>query len=225
MPHAQLTLSVPEETWIHEVSTGNPEATFQVIAVLNGTDTGIALLEILTEKPVPIIAQIQAHDEIVDFDLLWKRRETTMAQIETTSPVLLLPLITAGIPLQTPFEVRDGNATWEITTSSSRLSEFGTRLDEADISFDAEFVQEEASDSSSPLLTDRQREVLLSAVEAGYYDTPRRATLTEVSESLDISKATGSDVLHRAEGAVLKWFVEHYPTPEQSRYPDKSAKG
>lgn len=213
MPHAKLTLSVPEETWIHDVSTENPEATFRVIAVLNGTDTGIALVEILAEQPVPIIAQIQGHDEIVDFDLLWKRHDTSMAQIETTSPLLLFPLLKAGIPLQTPFEVRDGTATWEITTSESRLSEFGTRLEEADISFDAEYIHGEPTDTTSPLLTDRQREVLLSAIEQGYYDTPRRATLTEVSESLEISKATGSDVLHRAEGTVLKWFIEQYHPP------------
>jgi hypothetical protein len=135
-----------------------------------------------------------------------------MVQVETTNPLLLFPILKAGIPLQTPFEVIDGTAAWEITTSSERLSALGNRLDEVDIEFEIEYVRDEPSDPVERLLTDRQREVLLAAAEQGYYDTPRRATLTEVSESLGISKATGSDVLHRAEGKVLKWFIEEHLT-------------
>ena len=47
----------------------------------------------------------------------------------------------------------------------------------------------------------------VAAVEQGYYETPRRATLTDIAESMDISKATASDILHRAEGKVVDWFV------------------
>ncbi|WP_211609245.1 helix-turn-helix domain-containing protein [Halogranum amylolyticum] len=57
------------------------------------------------------------------------------------------------------------------------------------------------------LLTDRQQQVFLAAVEQGYYETPRRATLTDVAESMEISKATASNILHRAEGRIVDWFV------------------
>ena len=212
MPRAKLRISIPDTTWIHDVSVEYPGTTFRVIAVMSGEGSGIALLEIRTPDPVPIIAAIERRDDVTDFDLLWKRDETTTVQVETTDPLLLFPILKAGIPLQTPFEITDGTATWEITTSSERLSGLGEGLDEAGVEFDIDFVHDEPSDPTEGLLTDRQREVLLAAIEQGYYDTPRRTTLTEVSESLDVSKATGSDVLHRVEGKVLKWFVEEYLT-------------
>lgn len=212
MPRAKLRISIPDTTWIHDVSVEYPETTFRVIAVMSGEGSGIALLEIRTPDPVPIIAAIERRDDVTDFDLLWKRDETTTVQVETTDPLLLFPILKAGIPLQTPFEITDGTATWEITTSSERLSGLGEGLDEAGVEFDIDFVHDEPSDPTEGLLTDRQREVLMAAIEQGYYDTPRRTTLTEVSESLDVSKATGSDVLHRVEGKVLKWFVEEYLT-------------
>ena len=212
MPRAKLRISIPDTTWIHDVSVEYPETTFRVIAVMSGEGSGIALLEIRTPDPVPVIAAIERRDDVTDFDLLWKRDETTTVQVETTDPLLLFPILKAGIPLQTPFEITDGTATWEITTSSERLSGLGEGLDEAGVEFDIDFVHDEPSDPTEGLLTDRQREVLLAAIEQGYYDTPRRTTLTEVSESLDVSKATGSDVLHRVEGKVLKWFVEEYLT-------------
>ena len=210
MPRAKIRVSIPDEVWIHGVSVAYPETPFRVIAILSGEESGIALLEIQTSDPVPIITEIERRDNITDFDLLWKQDETTMVQIETTNPLLLFPILKVGIPLQTPFEVTDGTAIWEITTSSGRLSALRSRLDTANISFELEYVHDEPSDPADHLLTDRQRELLLTAAERGYYDTPRRATLTEVSESLGISKATGSDVLHRAEGKILKWVIDEH---------------
>lgn len=208
MPRAKLNITIPEGTWIHDVSVEHPETVFRIIAVLSGSKHGMAVLEIQTQQPIPIITDIERRDDITEFELLWKQDETTMVQIETTNPLLLFPIVNAGVPLQTPFEVGNGVATWEITTSSDRLSALGTQLDEANIEFDVEYIHDEPSDPAGRLLTDRQQEVLVVAAEQGYYDTPRRATLTEVSESLDISKATASDILHRAEGTVLRWFIE-----------------
>ena len=210
MRRAKLRVSIPEGVWIHGVSMEYPEATFRVIAILSGKERGIALLEIQTPDPVPIITDIEWWDDITEFDLLWKQDETTMVQIETTNPRLLFAILKAGVPIQTPFEVTDGIAIWEITTSSERLSMLGTVLDATDIDFEIEYIRNEPSDPADHLLTDRQRELLLTAAEQGYYDTPRRVTLTEVSESLGISKATGSDVLHRAEGKILKWFIQEH---------------
>ena len=52
-------------------------------------------------------------------------------------------------------------------------------------------------------LTDRQREVLDTAVELGYYEVPREATLDEVAADLGVAASTVSDHLRKAESAVL----------------------
>lgn len=210
MPTAKLRVSIPGEAWIHDVSVAHPETVFRVVATLAGDENGIALLDVHTPDPVPVVSDIERREDVTEVDLLWKQDATTMVQIETTNPLLLFPLLKAGIPLQTPFEVRNGTATWELTTSSDRLSALRDRLEEAGITFETEYVHDEPANPADFLLTDRQREVMLTAAEHGYYDTPRRATLTEVSESLGISKATGSDILHRAEGTILKWFIGKY---------------
>ncbi|WP_415381253.1 bacterio-opsin activator domain-containing protein [Halosimplex sp. TS25] len=48
-------------------------------------------------------------------------------------------------------------------------------------------------------LTDRQREVLRAAFEAGYYEWPRETTGQEVAEQLGITSATFSQHVHTAE--------------------------
>lgn len=213
MPNTQLRIDLPQETWIHEVSHTFSETVFRVIAVLSGVDTGIALLELTTPNPLPILTDIDEQRDVSDMELLWKQDDTTVIQVETTNPLLLSPIIQAGVPLQTPFEIINGVSTWELTTSSDRLSALGRQLEQSGIGYDIEYIHDEPSDSAETILTDRQRELVVTATEQGYYDTPRRATLTEVSNSLDISKATGSDILHRAEGKVMKWFIQEYLHP------------
>lgn len=51
--------------------------------------------------------------------------------------------------------------------------------------------------------TDRQYEVLLTAHEMGYFDTPKRADSVDVAAELDISVATFSEHLSVAQGKLL----------------------
>lgn len=57
-------------------------------------------------------------------------------------------------------------------------------------------------------LTDRQREVLKAAYDAGYYEWPRECTGQEVADSLDIASATFSQHIHAAERKLLAVLFE-----------------
>lgn len=51
----------------------------------------------------------------------------------------------------------------------------------------------------------------MAAVEAGYYDTPRTCTLTELADEVGLAKSTCSEILHRAEEIIVKEFIENLP--------------
>jgi len=52
-------------------------------------------------------------------------------------------------------------------------------------------------------LTDRQREVIETAYEAGYYEWPRECTGEDIAAELDITSATFSEHVHAAERKLL----------------------
>lgn len=52
-------------------------------------------------------------------------------------------------------------------------------------------------------LTDRQREVLHTAVEAGYYEVPRRVTYEEIADQLGCSAGAVGQHLRRIEAAIM----------------------
>ena len=56
-------------------------------------------------------------------------------------------------------------------------------------------------------LTDRQQEILATAIRAGYYEDPRRATQEDVAEALGIAPGTVSEHLRRIESRVFAEYV------------------
>ena len=56
-----------------------------------------------------------------------------------------------------------------------------------------------------------QREVLRSAVERGYFETPRAVTLDELAADLDIPRSTASYRLRRATAELANRFVDQQP--------------
>jgi len=56
-------------------------------------------------------------------------------------------------------------------------------------------------------LTERQREALTTAVELGYYETPREATLADLGGALDVDPGTVGKHLRAVESKVFAEFV------------------
>ena len=215
MPLAHLSIDLPEGTWIRDVSTDHPEATVRVLAALPDDDVGFALLQVTAPDVEALVGAMAAHPAMTDLEPLQRAGRRAILQIETTTPLLLLSAQASGVPIEPPVVVRDGVASVEVRASNDRLSELGDQLEAFGHSFTVEAVHEEADPER--LLSPRQRDLLVEAVEAGYYDTPRECSLTELAERVGIAKSTCSETLHRAEGLVLRRFVErHVDTPERA---------
>jgi DNA-binding CsgD family transcriptional regulator len=59
-----------------------------------------------------------------------------------------------------------------------------------------------------PRLSPRRKEVLETAQQMGYYDTPRRTSQRELAERLNIRQATVAEHLQRAERDLIKHWIE-----------------
>lgn len=207
MPLAKIDITIPEALWIADVSAAHPEVTFRIVSTQYDDGTATGLFEIEGDQLVSILAGANDADNVTELELLWKTDQKAIVQIETDNPLLLLPVSRVGVPLQTPFVISDGIASWELFTTHSKLSALTDEFDTLGITYDVSSIKEFQDEQKRSLLTPRQEEVLEVAYEVGYYDTPREATLTQVATSLDISKATGSDLLHRAEGKIIDRFI------------------
>lgn len=205
MPYAKLRITVPEMVWISDVSQQHPDVRFRVLAATANDDAGVAEMELVGPEAQQVCSEIRNYDTVTDVEIFESGPDRHRIEVETTLPVLLSSIQSSGVPLTTPFEVTDGEMILEEQIPQERLSKLGEALDEFGISYAVEEVRQHVK--SEALLTDRQHWLLEEAIERGYYDTPRRTTLTDLAGELDIAASTCSEVLHRAEERVLKRFL------------------
>lgn len=212
MPRADLTVTIPEGTWIGDVTRAYPDATVRILSALTRDSTGVGLVEITAPELADVLGTIERSESITELSVLQRNEDTALVQFETTMPLLLRPVEGSGVPLRMPFTVEEGAAEWEITASQRRLSELSTELAEFGIPFTVDELHQRIEPEQ--LLTDRQLRLVRAAVEHGYYDTPRRCSLTELAETVELAKSTCSETLHRAEGKVMKRFLEGFDGAE-----------
>lgn len=97
---------------------------------------------------------------------------------------------------------------WDVTVRFASRDQFDTfraYLTDHDVPFELRELSEPTTARQSfGNLTPDQRNALVTAVERGYYDIPRAATLREVAADLDISHQTLSEHLRRATRKLVE---------------------
>ncbi|MDG5776883.1 helix-turn-helix domain-containing protein [Haloarculaceae archaeon H-GB2-1] len=214
MPCANLRIDIPEGVWIGDVSREHPETRFRILSAFAGEDAGVGLAEITGPALSKVVTAIDDADAVLECAPLQFDDERALVQFETDLPLLLSPVQDSGAPMKLPFDIVDGEASWEVTASRDRLSRLGTQLDQLGIRFHVDSVQQRVE--MDQLLTERQQSLVRAAVDQGYYDTPRGCSLTDLAAELDIAKSTCSETLHRAEEKIVKSFVEESAEPSAS---------
>jgi hypothetical protein len=112
-----------------------------------------------------------------------------------------------------PIEYRaDGTVRLTAVGPADRLQ---TAVDETPDGMDVEVLEVGEYDArrldAGSELTDRQFEAVAAAVELGYYETTREATVADVGDALDCAPGTAAELLRRAERSVMGRVVSTGP--------------
>ena len=221
MPQARLLVDLPDGPWIADVSREFPDTGFRVLAAVPGESAGFALVRVTARDADAVLSAMEGHDALTAVSVMARGDGVVTARVETDAPLLLLAAKRSGLPIEMPLDIEDGVAEVEVTGEHERVAEMGRRLREVGLEFEVERVRQRVNPAR--LLTDRQRELLLAAVDLGYYDVPRRATLTEVADHVGIAKSTCSETLQRVQRTVIREFVDDLPSRPLEDEPEIAA--
>jgi len=135
----------------------------------------------------------------------------------TDEAKILSPVISAANGVILDME-NDGSA-WILTVwipDRTDLGHLWEYAQENGIDIDLLRVNEYASLGKTDAgLTDSQRDALLVALETGYFEEPRNATLSEVAADLDISQPAASGLLRRGiKRLVISSLLDDGDTPD-----------
>lgn len=207
MLQSQLTISLPDGACLTDASVAHPETTVSVLAGVPVDDDGSILLHLAGPDGDTVdafLAHLTGCPDVVQTNVLERTESEATVEFEPFVQSVLFASEEAGMPIEYPVEIRNGRATVETTGPEERLSRLVALLRSLDLDFEVDYTREVPDVTP---LSERQRELVVTAVERGYYDTPRRCSLTELADEVGISKSACSETLHRAEETIVKRYT------------------
>ena len=205
VPRANLVVRLSDSEWAYGVSTRHPDAEFELLAVEPGEMECFQLVRVTASDPTAATEFMASSPGFRSFSVVQSGEAAAVVRFRAETPLVLFTLHRANIPFEPPFTCRDGRGSIQVTAPDPALSELTGYFEQYGVSFTVESLRQEIDVEST--LTPRQRELILIAVEKGYYDTPRDCTLTELADAAGVAKSTASETLHRAEGAIVRQFA------------------
>ncbi|AFK18475.1 hypothetical protein HFX_0752 [Haloferax mediterranei ATCC 33500] len=188
-----------------DISTAFPDAVFRVLSALPDGDFLFDIVEVTTVDADELVEHLSETPAVRSFEVLHADDERVLLQFVVPTSVTYSALVAAEIIPQQPVSLRDGWYRNGVTASHEQLSAYLRELVAAEVPYEIASVSQ--TFDSNELLTSRQWEFVTEAVERGFYDTPRRCTLDELAEVLDINLSAASRLRHRAESRLAKAYV------------------
>ncbi|MHA1145759.1 MAG: helix-turn-helix domain-containing protein [Candidatus Helarchaeota archaeon] len=193
--YAELEIKIPEKVWLHAISLQFPKTQFEIQTILpTETFIGNALIRISGPKLDGIIEAIQNHPSLVQLDLFSKSEDSYLINVKTRDPYLLVSLIKSEVLLEYPIRVQNGWTSWKVISNREKISTLIDKLNERNVIFKLKQISPYKDKVS---LTKRQMEILDLALKYGYYEIPRKITLTELAKKINMSKSSLSEILRR----------------------------
>lgn len=214
-----------EDDWTAELSTYDVFGEFLASTFRDRRYIGIITLN--TTAPAEVIAIIEDHPTTSSLDVI--ERYDNDVQGRTSITLFLRGQLFEFTPLQTllyegylplrPTELENGRECFDLLLHDrDELGKAVTMLESfGDVTvkrISQEFRREITPSAAEwqellSSIPSRQRELLNLAVDQGYFEIPRKVTLEDLADEMDITKGTASNHLRRAEQQLVKFLIRY----------------
>lgn len=202
---ARFQIQLPDHLWIAEVSQRFPDATFRLLTGVQTATGSTELGEVISDDPAEVSNAISEYPAVLSHQVLDVTENRSLARYETSQSNFFDFVENSSLAPEFPITVQDGWFEFDLTAKQERFDLFQEGLEASPHSF--ELVSKIQFVESPGLLTERQEQVVETALREGYFEIPRESTLAEVAEKLGVDKSSASEVLRRAEANILKWYL------------------
>lgn len=118
--------------------------------------------------------------------------------------------MSVGGYISTPFEIRNDKIKIAFLGDGKKVKNFLEILDNMGLRYKVVSLTDAKFSLDSPLnfLTEKQRVVIVSAFEHGYYETPRRINSKELAKKLNLKSSTLVEHRRKAEQRLLTQIIK-----------------
>lgn len=201
----RVRVVLPADAWMARLTTSHPRVRVEVLDRLE-----ISPRRVLFDVELPSVGDTDWADELRELPDV-----ESVELIDATSKGEVYRVLFGGrtfVPLakrlrvlrRFPFPIQNGVATWVLVGPGARVRGMLDDLRRSRVEFRVDSLRSGLRTGPVSLLTVRQREVLGRAVAEGYFEVPRRVTLTELAARMGIASSTLSVTLAVVERKIVE---------------------
>jgi predicted DNA binding protein len=150
---------------------------------------------------------------LIDAQVLERQKNGSYIIFVRSGPSISSVLSSIGIEngyLFPPLGMGDGKVKFSFLGNEPQIKAFLESIDQIEMHYKILLLSDLNFSPVSPLnqLTEKQRDVLLTAYKMGYYDIPRKITSENIAKKLGVGDATVVEHLRKAEQRLMKQIIE-----------------
>lgn len=203
---ARAELRIKSNDALIELSERNPEVTFEVMGGWPSGGKLRVLIKAFSDDISAVQHSIEEIPLVTDVGIRQIDEGFIIFEISTPMPEPHGAMTDSGIVPTYPLTLHRGWFSGELMAPTEKLTQFRNELDRGDIEYQLDKLTPDRP--SSNLLTTRQRELIETASDEGYYAIPRQCTVSELASQFDVNKSVVSRVLRRAEARIVLDYLE-----------------
>lgn len=186
-----------------------PCSMLEVVAHLSITETGVRQL-MRCDFREGFGPEDLSNSEYMTFEtVLHRDNESPPVVVFNTHPLAVASNAFPDVSVIPPYTFSEDGLSISLRGLPSGISKFLTMAQEIMPPPNIKVLNEEdVVVGPRDLLGERQLEVVQAAVQWGYYDEPRRVSLRQMAERLNIARSTIGGHLQTAEATLMRWVIE-----------------
>jgi predicted DNA binding protein len=163
----------------------------------------VAICRVELNNPNRNLKDLAGRTGITEIKSIYRESNKVHVALVTFRPMgwIAEAFLFPGIYPIGPLEIRDEKVKTSFVGKSGQISKFLEKMKRARVRYKILSLTDAKFSLDSPLsrLTDKQRAILTSAYNLGYYDIPRRFNSEQLSKKLNLGRSTVAEHLRKAE--------------------------
>jgi predicted DNA binding protein len=208
----KVRFRVPREAPLSLFVREFPDAVLNVLASGKlSRNRDLVLFDVLGSMSPHDLARLRAIAGVISISILGARGSTARYLAVVRRPRFVMLASDLQALLRFPQTVANGRYLVEVAAPVAQLRELVRGLRHISEQVEVLRFGHDPMRSFPPTLTSRQHFLLHQALDAGYFDVPRRVTLTGLAARLHRSKSSLSQTLARIERELVESSVAQLP--------------
>ncbi len=205
----EATLSVRlGESWIKDILLKH-EVTIKFLGWMPDTDKpgGKSLIEIKgNEKDLGSVSNtLNDNRFICKIEMSKVGRESLLGEVKVNQCSICKAIVGSDCFLTYGTTTGDGSLLLTVVSADRKnIREFIDKLENDDCEVSVISIRDPEKED---ILTERQEVILRSAYELGYFEYPKKISIKELSEHMNLSISTLSETLRKSEKKVLEYYL------------------